>query len=70
MFFGHNSAIFWAHWAEICVGAQENIIDRMVMKNPGHGDYFPILIFWATFGMKMGMATTHTPNGLGPPNPT
>ena len=27
-----------------------------------------IFHFWATFGGKMGVATTHAPYGLGPPN--
>ena len=32
--------------------------------------YFSILIFQANFGSKMGVATKHAHNGLGPPNPT
>ena len=31
---------------------------------------FHFFIFWATFGGKMGVATTRPPNGLGPPKPT
>ena len=26
--------------------------------------------FWAAFGGKMGVATTHAPNSMGPPNPS
>ena len=52
------------------LGAQDTIIYRLVMRNPNHDDYFSVLIFWATFGGKMCVATTRAPNGLWPPNPT
>ena len=38
------------------------LIQRMVL--------IYILKFWASFGGKMGLATTCAPNGMGPPNPT
>ena len=32
------------------------------MTNLSYDAYFSVLIFWATFGGKMGVATTHAPN--------
>ena len=54
------------------MGVQETIIYRLVMRNLilSNDAYFPFLIFWATFGGKMGVANMCAPNGLGPPNPT
>ena len=46
--------------------AQKTIIYRLVMRNLSYEAYFSVLIFWATFGGKMGVATTRAPNGLGP----
>ena len=46
-------------------GAQETIIYRLVMRSPSYDTYFSFLIFWATFGGKMNVATTRAPNGLG-----
>ena len=40
------------------------------MKNLSYDAYFSVLFFWATYGGKMGVATTHAPNGLLPPNLT
>ena len=51
------------------MGAQEAIIYRLVMINPSYDAYLSLLIFWATFGGKMGVATTRAPYSLGPPNP-
>ena len=66
MFFGHNSAIF----GPIELGTQETIIYRLVVRNLSYDAYFSFLIFWATFGGKMGVGTTCAPFSLGPPNPT
>ena len=52
------------------MGIQETIIYRLVVRNPNYDTYFSFLMFLATFGMKMGKATTHTLYGLGLPNPT
>ena len=52
------------------MGVQETIIYRLVMRNLSYATYFSVLIFWATFGGKMGVDTTCAPNGLGPSNPT
>ena len=49
---------------------QETIIYRLLMRNLSFDAYFLFLIFWATFGGKIGVATTRAPNGMGPPNPT
>ena len=70
MVFGHNSAIFWSIELKIFMGTQETIIYRLVVQNPSYDAYFLVLIFLATFGGKMGVATTRALNGLGPPNPT
>ena len=51
-------------------GFQETIIYWLVLRNPGYVAYFSFLIFWATFGRKMGVATTLTPSGLKPSNRT
>ena len=40
------------------------------MRNSSYDAYFSILIFTATFGVQMGVATTLAPNGLGPPEST
>ena len=65
-FFGYNSAIYWPIGVKFILGTQETlIIYQLVMINPGYVAYFSFLIFWATFGGKMGMATTCTPNRLG-----
>ena len=40
------------------MGTQETIIYRLVVRNPGYDGYFSVLIFLATFGGKMGVATT------------
>ena len=40
------------------------------MRSLSYDAYFSFLIFWATFGGKMGVATTRTPNGPWPPCPT
>ena len=61
---------FWSNWAEIFMGVQETIIYWLVMINLSYDAYFSVLIFCATFGEKMGVATTHAPNDLGVPNPT
>ena len=63
-FFGHNSAIFGPIGQKIVMQTQENII------YPSYDAYFSVLIFWATFGGKIGVATTHAPYGLGPSNLT
>ena len=49
---------------------QETIIYRLVMGNLSYDAYFSFLIFWATFGRKMGMATTHALMVQGPSDPT
>ena len=46
------------------------IIYRLAIKNPSYDAYFPFLIFWATFGGKMGVATTAPLMVSEPPNPT
>ena len=40
------------------------------MLNPSYEANFSFFMFWATFGVKMGVATMRAHNGLGPPNPT
>ena len=52
------------------MGTQETIIYRLLVRNLSYDAYFSVLIFLATFGGKMGVATTRAHNGLGPPNPT
>ena len=69
-FFGHNSASCWPIRLEIFMGTQETIIYRLVVRNSSYDAYFSVLIFRATFGGKMGVATTRALYGLGPPNPT
>ena len=63
---GHNSAIFEPIGLKYFVGAQETFIYRLVMRNQNYGAYFPFLIFWATFGEKMGVATTQAPDDPAP----
>ena len=46
---------------KLFVGAQETIIYRLVMRNHDYVVYFSILIFYATFGGKMGVATMQAP---------
>ena len=58
--------IFWANWA----GSSETIFYRLVKINLSYNAYFSFLKSCATFGGKMGVATTRVPNGLEPPNPT
>ena len=67
--FDHNSAMFWPIVLKHFMGNQETIIYRLVVRNRCYDSYFSVLIFWATFGGKMGVATTRAPNGLWPPNP-
>ena len=50
-FFGHKSAIFSR--------IQETIIYRLVLINPSYEANISFLIFWATFGGKMGVASVH-----------
>ena len=69
-FFGHNSAILGPIGLKIYMGTQETIIYRLVVRNQSYEAYFSVLIVWATFGGKMGVANTRAPYGLGPPNPT
>ena len=66
----NNSAIFGPIGLNIFTETQEIIIYWSVMRNPSCDAYFSFLFFWATFGGKMGLANTHAPNGLGPPDPT
>ena len=68
--FFHNSAISGPIGLKFFMGVQDTIIYRLVMRNLSYNAYFSVLIFWATFGGKMGVATTRAPNGLGPPHPT
>ena len=57
--FGHTFlAIFWLIELANFMGYQETIIDRLVVRNTSYDAYFSVLIFWATFGGKMGVATT------------
>ena len=62
MFCGHNSTISGSIGLKFCMGVQQTIIYRLVMRNLSYDAYFSVLIFWATFGRKMGVATTCTPN--------
>ena len=66
-FFGQNSAICGLIEPEIFMGTQETIIYRLPVRNLSYDAYFWFLIFWATFGGKMGVATTRTVYVLGPP---
>ena len=43
------------------MGAQDTIIYRLVMRNLSYDAYFWFLMFWATFGWKMGVVTTRAP---------
>ena len=49
---------------------QMAFIYRLVMRNPSFQACFRILIFWAFFGVKMGVAAMLAFKGLGPQNPT
>ena len=60
----------WANWTEFFMGVQEIVIYRLMMKNLSNDVYILVLIFRATFGGNMGIATTRALNGLGPPSPT
>ena len=44
------------------MGAQETFISRLVLRNPSYDAYFSFLIFWATFGGKMDVATMRALN--------
>ena len=70
--YGHNPAIlnFSPIGLKFFMGTQETIIYRLVMRSSSYDAYFSFLIFWATFGGKMGVAIMRAPNGLGPPNLT
>ena len=46
------------------MGTQETIIYRFVIKNLSWIAYFSVLLFWVTFGGKMGVAATRAPNDL------
>ena len=63
-FFGHNSAISGLiaspgsdHY--LSIGDEKSKLQCL----------FLICIFWASFGVEMGVAITRAPNGLGTPNP-
>ena len=62
---------FWPFYANLQIWVKffkeplETIIYQLVMRSQSCDAYF-----LATFGGKMGVATTFAPNGLGPPNPT
>ena len=47
---------------KIVMGTQETIIYRLVIRNPKYDAYFSFLIFYATFGGKIGVVTTCAPN--------
>ena len=68
-FFGHNSAISGPIGLKFFMGFQ-TIIYRLVMRNLRLRSLFFSFDFRATFGRKMGVATTRAPNGLEPPNQT
>ena len=55
----HKSAIFGPIGPKIFMKTQETISYRLVMRNLSYDAYIWFLIFWATFGGKMGVATTH-----------
>ena len=61
-------AIFVSVGLKFFKGTQETIIYRFVMINQRYGNILQILIFWATFGGEIGVATTHANMGLGPQN--
>ena len=72
-FFGHNSTTSEQIGVKFegrspSRAAPETIIYQLVMINLSNDAYFSVLIFWATFDRKMGVATTPPPNGLGAPN--
>ena len=52
------------------MGTQEIIIYRLVVINLNYYYYFLVLTFWTIIGGKMGVATTRTSYGSGPPAPT
>ena len=52
------------------MGTQKTIIYLLVVRKPCYDACFIFLIFWATFGGKMGVVITRDPNGLGSSNPT
>ena len=53
-FFGHNSAISGPSGPKFFMGVKNIIIYRLVMRNLSYNTQFSFLIFWATFGGKMG----------------
>ena len=65
--FGHNSPICGPIGLKILMVTQETIIYRLVMRNQSYNAYF---WFLATFGTKMGVATTCALNVLGLQDPT
>ena len=68
-FFDHNSAIFGPIGLTFFMETKETIIHWLVVRNPSYDAYFSLLIFWVTFGVKMGVVTTRAPSGRGSPNP-
>ena len=54
--FGHNSVFSAPIGLNIFKRVKETIIYRLVMRNPSDNAYFSFLIFWATFGGKIGVA--------------
>ena len=70
--FLYNAPIFWKIGLKFIMESQETIIYRYVKRNPIDDAYFPFLIFWVIFGVKMDVATMRAPCtcGQGPPNPT
>ena len=69
-YFGLYLAISGPIGLKFFIGGQETIIYRLVMRILCYDAYFSVLIFWATFGGKVGVATTRALNGLRPPNQT
>ena len=63
-FFGHNSAIFEP------INLKFFWLARRLSLSIDKCGLFFIVDFWASFGRKMGVATTCAPCGLGPPDPT
>ena len=55
---------------QLYFGQLDTINYLLVVRNPSYDGYFSLLIFWATFGGKIGEATTCVLKGLGLPNPT
>ena len=51
------------------MGAQDNIIYRLVMRNSSYHAYFFDFVS-DCFGKEMGMIATGAPQGHGPQNPT